>query len=365
MKKVTTTKTINPLPFNDMEPHRFEDLVRQLVYELRDWAGIEATGRAGNDAGIDIRGWECSKTVTNEAEDGEEVLEGEHLIDGNLWVIQCKRESRMGPADVKRVVGSFESEEPVYGYILVAPTNFSKKSYDTFRSEIRKKGITEYQLWGRAELEDKLLMPRNDHLLFAFFGLSLTTRKKTRTTEARFRVNNKNKIIRIFGDGHNSVHSSVLLRDIEDDDYPYEDEYNNFDLQPRWEEVIAYQIHPGGLLVHIHQYYGYVNFNRGVFDYIRNVDLLQKAPRFDQRPNQDEHELRERAEDYWNHLPLDNQVHVEINGIIRWQEMLLIDDKGDALNEFPHIYLSSRKRKSLVPIVWVVRLQILMHGLIV
>ena len=52
---MTTTRTIGPLHFEDLEPHRFEDLVRQLAYDFRDWHSVEAIGRAGSDKGMDIR----------------------------------------------------------------------------------------------------------------------------------------------------------------------------------------------------------------------------------------------------------------------------------------------------------------------
>jgi hypothetical protein len=50
----TPTRTLNPLPFNDLEPHRFEDLVQQLAYELRRWRSLEATGRLGSDEDLDV-----------------------------------------------------------------------------------------------------------------------------------------------------------------------------------------------------------------------------------------------------------------------------------------------------------------------
>lgn len=31
------TRTMNPLPFQDLEPKRFEDLVRQLAYDFKPW----------------------------------------------------------------------------------------------------------------------------------------------------------------------------------------------------------------------------------------------------------------------------------------------------------------------------------------
>lgn len=39
-----TTKTLNPIHFEDLEPHRFEDLIRQLLYDFKNWKSLEATG---------------------------------------------------------------------------------------------------------------------------------------------------------------------------------------------------------------------------------------------------------------------------------------------------------------------------------
>ena len=60
---VTATRTINPLHFEDLEPHRFEDLARQLIYDFRNWSSIEAIGRSGSDEGIDIRATEKTPTA--------------------------------------------------------------------------------------------------------------------------------------------------------------------------------------------------------------------------------------------------------------------------------------------------------------
>ncbi|MFC6662822.1 hypothetical protein ACFP90_22520 [Deinococcus multiflagellatus] len=68
-----TTRTLNPLHFEDLEPHRFEDLVRQLAYEYRPWASIEATGRGGADDGIDIRAFEQNRMSPTEETDEEDL----------------------------------------------------------------------------------------------------------------------------------------------------------------------------------------------------------------------------------------------------------------------------------------------------
>lgn len=68
--------------FHDLEPHRFEDLVRQLAYDFKDWRSIEAIGRSGSDEGIDIRAWERvgkfevpEREQENEQEPEEDVIE--------------------------------------------------------------------------------------------------------------------------------------------------------------------------------------------------------------------------------------------------------------------------------------------------
>jgi len=52
--KPIVTRTFAPIHFEDLNPHRFEDLIRELIYDFRDWQSIEATGRAESDDGFDI-----------------------------------------------------------------------------------------------------------------------------------------------------------------------------------------------------------------------------------------------------------------------------------------------------------------------
>jgi hypothetical protein len=58
--KPVPARTMTPLHFEDVDPHRFDDLVRQLAYGYKRWETLEAVGRSGDDAGIDIRGVETA-----------------------------------------------------------------------------------------------------------------------------------------------------------------------------------------------------------------------------------------------------------------------------------------------------------------
>src|SRR5262249_59580894 len=46
-KKPAPTLTTGPLHLEDLEPHRFEDLVRRLIYDFRSWRQLEAIGPGG------------------------------------------------------------------------------------------------------------------------------------------------------------------------------------------------------------------------------------------------------------------------------------------------------------------------------
>ncbi len=147
MAKPKVTRTYGPIHFEDLDPHRFEDLIRELIYDYKDWQSIEATGRSGSDEGFDVRAYEKTEIISSaENENDEEVVEI-HPMEGNLWMIQGKREKEIGPKKIGTIISDIDTKNPPYGYILAASANFSKDSYDVFREELRKKGVMEFYLW--------------------------------------------------------------------------------------------------------------------------------------------------------------------------------------------------------------------------
>src|SRR5688572_29392877 len=123
MKKTSVTRTYGPIHFEDLEPHRFEDLVRELIYDYKDWQAIEATGRAGSDDGFDIRAYERVLQSYQEidSDNDQEETNQPHPMDGNLWKIQCKREKSIGPHKVAQIIKeTVNPDSPPYGYILEA-----------------------------------------------------------------------------------------------------------------------------------------------------------------------------------------------------------------------------------------------------
>lgn len=338
MKKTNVTRTLGPIHFEDLDPHRFEDLVRQLVYDFRQWQTIESTGRGGADDGFDIRAYEVLQapaTSTDEEGDGEDAP---HPMEGNLWMMQCKREKVLGPKRVEDIIkDAVNPDAPPYGYILAAPANFSKAAHDKFREELRSRGVMEFYLWGAGELEDMLYQPKNDHILFAFFGISLTSRRRSRTTDIRATVNAKNKLLRILGE--NPHHEPVLLRDLKDTNYPYEDDYKDFDNRPRWKEYSTVEFHPLGLIVSVGRYYAYIDKMKGEWDFTKVVNNVIRVHGHERQRNVDRDELRNAVKGFWELLPRAKKAMYVANRLIRFDSIVFIDDKGDNKYKCPHLFV--------------------------
>ncbi|MFH0857885.1 MAG: restriction endonuclease [Candidatus Magasanikbacteria bacterium] len=336
MRKPHITRTYGQIHFEDLDPKRFEDLIRELIYDYKDWQNIEATGRGGNDDGFDIRAFEKNTgTIVSENKDEEEI-ETINTAEGNLWMIQGKREKEIGPKRIKEILVDVYKNHPPYGYILAASANFSKQSYDVFRIELQKKGVMEFHLWGKAELEDMLHQPKNDRILFTYFGFSLTSRRRTRATEIRSAVVNKNKIFRTFGDPLNK--GPVLLRDSNDTKYPFKNDYKDFKKNARWKEYPAIEYNPLGLIVNTRRCFAYLDCTKKEFDFAEEASLIYRQ--CDSKQDKDQQrQLRDNVEDFWEHMPKSKQAYFVVDGLVKFDEMLVIDDKGDNWHKFPHIFI--------------------------
>lgn len=335
MTTARPTRTTNPIHFEDLDPKRFEDLIRELIYDFRDWQTIEATGKGGGDDGFDIRASERTTTTTID-EDGNEVF---RPMDGNVWMIQCKREKTVPPSKIRKILEDIDPDNPPYGYILAAATNFSKKAYDTFRDELTKLGVLEFYIWGNASLETELHQPKNDRILFTFFGISNVRRRRSRTTEIRSEVTNKNRVMRVLGE--TPSHSWILARDSKDRHYPYKSKYSDFDQRPRWKGFEIVELHPRGLIVAMKQCYAFFDDSNMVYD-VAEPPLLFRNPYDRMDETERERGQREKLDlvrDYWERQPQKSQAMFHLNGIIRFEDMLVIDDKGDSWNEVPHIFV--------------------------
>lgn len=342
---MAVTKTLGPLHFEDLEPHRFEDLVRELVYDFKDWQSIEATGRGGSDDGFDIRAYERVSTPEQEPvdEESEEGADAPHPMEGNLWMFQCKRETSIGPTQVAKIIDyGVKAANPPYGYVLAAPANFSKKSFDVFREELRKRGVMEFYLWGHAALEDMLHLPKNDRVLFTFFGISLVSRRRSRATDIRAIVARKNKLLTIFG--KHPGHDPILVRDLKDTEYPYSDHYEDFESCARWRAYTVLAVDPRGLALRVNDYFAYRDASLGEWDMTEALNLARRDTEKDREQRRSDGDLRDRIEGFWHFIPHANRAHYVRNGLIRFENIVVIDEKGDSEFEMPHIFVDLHQK---------------------
>jgi hypothetical protein len=318
-------------------------LVRRLLYGFRDWSDIEPTGRAGSDEGFDVRAWERADAVTNVDEEGEEATKTQG---GRLWQIQGKREKSITPQKMKRLIrDGVESKAPPYGYILAAATNISKTTYDSFRETLRAKGVQELYFWGKDYLEDQLALPQNDEILFTFFGISLSPRRRSRVSEIKFGINNKNKIMKLAcgseipHEGEISHGRSFLLRDVKDTHYPRKAQYADFEKNRRWEEHDAVQITARGVLFKIREWYAYYDAAQKEWDFTRAVDLTPRQHNVDTANEARLEDSGKLVERFWRHLPRRFQAKLMVYGFTSFNDVLIIDDKGDPEYPAPHLFI--------------------------
>ncbi len=323
---MATSRILGPLHFEDLEPKRFEDLVRQLAYDFKSWRRLEATGRAGSDDGFDARGYEIGR-VSELSVDDEETAEDKTTID-RLWLIQCKREKSISPKKLAAYLDEIRisDSEPLHGLIFVAACDFSKKSRDEFRIKCESLGVEEWHLWGKAELEDRLFQPKNDHLLFAYFGVSLTFRRRSRKSEIGQLLATKRKAHRTLG---GKSDSQILLRDANDDSYPAELE--NPQARPRWITAQYREAHANGLVFVVNRYFAYLSDDAQAWDAALS---LNDAPN-----NSDRWSERSEIFQFWNSLPEQNRAWFEVMMLVSYEDILAIDELGDNYHRDPHIYV--------------------------
>lgn len=342
---MAVTKTIGPLHFEDLEPKRFEDLARQLAYAFKPWRRLEATGRSGSDDGFDARGYEIvglTAAPAARSDDGDEADDEVSLREGaddRLWLIQCKREKSIGPTALVEYLDDIVlgPDEKLHGLVFTAACDFSKRARDAFAKKCQAMGLEEWHLWGKAELEDRLFRPENDHLLFAYFGISLTIRRRSQRTELRARLAMKRKANRILKD---KEHTHVLLRSPDAVSYPYIEDRAAFKKRPQWMLWQFRGFSHDGLRFCVRRSFAYLSDDGESWDAaMYNNDALAQA-------HEDPWQLHERSDAYrakiweaWDKIPETNRAWFEVIGIVPFDEILDIDELGDEHVRQPHIYV--------------------------
>lgn len=216
------TRTTGPLHFGDLDPLRFEDLCLSIVYRMRRWLSLDHLGRLGSDEGVDIRACE-------QLENGKK----------NVHHFQCKRYTKITKTDLKKIVKEYSEKNPDKAdyYYLVTGCNVSKSNIDYFNKLCEDNGFKHVAIWTASVLEAMLYSNYHD-LLFAFFGVNMTTKRNDRIDSIRRNIDLKHKMHVDFRKSSSELsgipriellenpwkkfkHTEVLIRSIYDTKYPY------------------------------------------------------------------------------------------------------------------------------------------------
>jgi hypothetical protein len=347
------TRTLNPLPLQDLEPHRFEDLVRQLAYDFRLWRSLEATGRAGSDEGMDIVGLERVPSL-----EPAETVDHSHSTDTEedsqpdvrpveqtrLWVFQCKREKSLGPAQVKSIVSDFFAgiTDIPHAYVLAAACDFSLKARRAFREALAAHGVMEFYVWGKGEIEDMLLLPKNDHLLFAYFGISLRVRRASARSLVRARLSLKQRLEKVLGGLRHQVCEAVMIRDPNDEHYPYVGDRTAFAKAPRWGYFEFIKQEPADHLMFVmFKRYAYANWTTGEWDFLSGSlqrSIVSQNAVYGMEEESQRDEQQDIFEAYWElKVPEENRALLNQYRTIHYDRVLAVDELGDTHNAGPHL----------------------------
>jgi len=340
------TKTINPLHFEDLEVHRFEDLVRQLAYNFKEWRILEATGRSGSDDGFDIRGWEIVDANDEIDDDSDNDSETQSKIeDDRIWLIQCKREKNINPSKVSDYLDEIKNKEKaIYGLIFVAACNISKKTRDIFLHKSRENGYKEFYIWSKSELEDMLFQPQNDNLLFAYFGISLIIKRRSLKSQIRKKIIIKNRIINCFNGGIKfRGRENVLVRDAADNEYPFIKSKKEYKNNPSWLLRSFTGHYYDGIEILLRSHFAYANYETKEWDFVEQInDAIPHEDYWLREKNNKEFIKRGKVLNYWdNKIPKGNKAWFNIYGIIPYNDILEVDKYGDIVAQCPHIFIEN------------------------
>ncbi len=344
---VSVTRTINPLHLEDLDPRRFEDLARDLVFRFRRWHHLEPRGRLGRDGGVDIMGLEVvdEDPIADERDEDDDSSVAPAGL--RKWVVQCKRWQRLSPSDVRAAVAETVAGEtaPPHGILLVAACDVSAEGFAAFHEEAASHGAVEHHLWTRSIIEEQLFRPENDHLLFAFFGISLGVRRSTKVRELRRQLAIKRKLLRACGlqsgDIASLLYNDLLLRDVGSLTYPYDDRGEPLDpactMRSPLQEVRLEQVAPEGIWVARVRCFGWFKED-GTWDAIEDSRVSAgHVSALRQRSRRSPDKGRDAYRDLFLSIPQSEQMSVVEVRHVPYDRLIEVDPIGDSW--FPGVHV--------------------------
>jgi hypothetical protein len=337
----------------DLDPRRFEDLVRQLVHGFRAWRVIEPTGRLGSDEGIDMRAEEVSvvRPGPQSDEEDESGESDEVLAEGDVreWRIQCKRYKRLHPKAIVEIVDELvpDPKRAPYGILIAAAADISAEAFSAFHARAAALGVSEHHFWSRSVIEDRLYRPEHDHLLFAYFGISIQARRRSMAATIRSQVALKKQLRGLLEkeeDGH-AERTYLLLRDPTDTRYPREPKGG--EPPKRW-IVVRYDTlrQPGRLIVIAHEHPAWLTPDRQGWDALFSDDLIPWSANAHLlglhawSAVEEERKQYRPKHDFWSeYVPEPDKAWLRVAKAVPLDRVIAIDPTGDGYFPIPQLFV--------------------------
>ena len=301
------TKTIGRLHFDDLEPIRFEELCLSVIYRMRRWLYIDHLGKLGSDGGVDIRA--C------------EQLENDKK---NIHHFQCKRYTKLTKAEMRKIVADYKNKntEVADYYYLVVGCSLSKVYIDYFRELCDKANFKNVEIWTASVLEAVLYSNYHD-LLFAYFGVNMTSKRNDRIAAIRRNIDLKHRMHRdllkassdfsnderrelLYSPWKKFKHSRVLIRSIYDTKYP-ENTRLTGDYSAGYFRVEVFNFYHNGLQVFTYPY------------------AITAKVRVSESENEENSESIE-------------EMRLYVVGCIPFENIIAYDADGDEYYPYPHLF---------------------------
>ena len=301
-------RTINKLHFEDLDPHRFEDLVYDILFRNKSWNIIENWGKSGSDGGVDIY---CEDST------------------GQKWFCQCKRYKSISLKQTKSVVdkiinGNKNTNDCII--LLVVACDISKTTSEEFKKYSKDKGFKDAEIWSSIRLEAELYNKHTD-LIEKYFGYSNNKGEKEKriidSVKMRKEVESKlinNDILQnpqywqkiIKDPSLKFVCDAVIVHSIDDNLYPGGGEKD--EAVTSWFKIWFYNLTFDG-----------IEFLLAPYEYVKvAVDLQTKYWR----------KLKENEKPFGNEIVMD----ADYIGLIPYYNIVCINEDGDEFYQEPHVY---------------------------
>lgn len=286
------TKTVNPLPFKDLKPSRFEDLCLGIVFRMRSWKSIKHHGRKGKERGVDIY---------TELESAGELKK---------WFIQCKNYQSIKYSQLKAIIDDAVARNPNLPdeYLLMLSCDVSRDDWEKLQEYAKKKGLASIDMISGSVLET-LLYSRHHDLLYIFFGLDVMNKKSNTVTRIKRRLALKKRFETEFW--AKKPHE-MIVRDIHNDSIYPDNEYDRaVGISPWFKAEILRPYHRGISLI--------VGIERIQVNPDRSWRVIKHG----------EHQTETEDAAYINAFVIGN---------VPYDNIVAIDFEGDEYYNFPHLY---------------------------